>query len=326
MKKIPPVLIEILTFVVYALLCACTLLTSLCCTESSAFADGLWDDFRSSHSPFLRLATGEGKDIELRYLFEPDTDSKRDSESELVLHELRLAAELPIPLSRDLFLRLAPVYSARYYDFEGIEILGVEVESEVLYDVQLGLGFGKFISDDLLFTAMFRPGLITDFDESLNKDQLKYFGETVFVYELNPNLELLAGIVTNERFDHVKVYPVAGLRYQSSDQRLHLKLTPPIEARLGYYILEYLQPYISFKLTGNEYRVQSASGQSFDVQVQDQRLGAGVLYWFSENTNASLELGANLESKFEFEIAGSDLGDKNSDTSAYGFISLGYTL
>ncbi len=300
-------------------------LTELSATELSTFSTT--ETFREAHGTFLHLATGEGKDIEVRFLNEPDHDLKNDGGANVALNEFLLTAELPIILSRDFFLRVAPKFSARVYDLHAVTLLNEELQSETLYKNQLGLGAGYFVNDSLFLTGMVTPGILSSLDARLTSEDMSLYGEAFAIYSIAENFQVIGGVVTDELFEKINVYPVLAARYLSTDEKWHIKLTPPVAVRVGYNVEKDFQLYTGFFLTGDKYHIHlNQVGQDFNIQVQDKRLGFGALYFFTHNWNVSAEIGASLTNVFKFKVDGSEVPGDNTDTCAYAFISLGYAL
>ena len=285
------------------------------------------DTFRVAHGDFLRLATGEGKDIEFRYLFEPDHDLKEQPDTNLALDEFLLSADVPIVISRDFFLRTSTFYSARIYDFHSLTLFNSNVSEITLHKAQLGLGFGYFFNDNLLLTGMAKPGILSNFSSQLYSDVIKIYGESFVVYRPHRGVEVIGGIVSNELFEHLRVYPVVALRLSSPDNLLHLSVTPPVSVRLDLSCTESLNLYSGFFLSGDRYRIKLRDiNQQFDVQIQDKRLGGGVLYYLTPHWNVSAESGVTLTNKFDLKIGDTDFANDRTRSSLYAFWSLGYAL
>lgn len=304
------------------------LLLALLCTFSvrAASADNSFADFRAAHQDFMRLLTGEGKDVEMRYLFQPKSEAQTE-EGRFSLHDLLFSAELPVPVTRDFFFRVAPEYETRFYRFNHVDILGADPGDLTLHKITLGAGFGEFFSDDWLLTGKFTPGVLSDLNQPLNHKQMEYFGQLILAHQYNENTQLLTGAVSDRLFEGTNVYPVLALRFQSTDRRWHVKLTPPIDARLGYEADLQNQLYLKFWQTGDRYRMFfKEADASFNLRIEERRIGAGLLHRFDEHFNFSFEFGTTLLSRFEFEVDDPELSDEDADPAVYSYLSLGYSL
>jgi Domain of unknown function (DUF6268) len=290
-------------------------------------AQSTQERFISAHRDFLRLATGEGRDFELRYLFEPEHDFRDFTDANLSLNELHFEGEAPIIITPNFFLRVMTHFSIHSYNFHNLTIAGEQLNSESLYKSQLGLGFGYFLNDDWLLTSMIKPGVFSNFSVPLETSQMDIYGEAFVIYRNMENLQFITGIVTDQAFDDVRVYPVAAMRWRTEDHRVHFKFTPPVATRLSYEIRPGLVGYASFVLSGDKYRVHlDETETNFDLRIQDKRLGAGVTYYLDPHWNLSFEIGSSISSRFKFNLDQTDLPDDRTHSTIYSYVSLGYAL
>lgn len=284
------------------------------------------NEFREAHQQFFRLLTGEGKDIEVRHLIVPKAESTSGN-GRLALEQETVSAELPIPISRDFFLRFSPEYDARFYKFSNVEILGQRPGRVTYHRAVVGVGAGYFANDNLFLTGKFDPALMSDLDGPIDHEDVQYFGQGLVVYQFSELAQIVAGVLSDDLFQGTEVYPVAALRLRSADRRWHLKLTPPVDARLGYMVNSKDQVYLRFWQTGDEFRTFFEDVPAeFDVRIEDRRVGVGLLHWIDQHLNFSVEVGAAIASQFDFQVNLPDLPDEDTDPTVYSFFSIGYAL
>jgi len=290
--------------------------------ETSEWAETV-HKFQDSNSDFFRLATGEGKDIELRYTMASSRAFKdSDVGAKVDTQQLLFSAEIPIPQSTDFFWRIVPTYDVGFYNFKNVDVDSTPLESQQLHRIELGQGIGYFINPDLLATVLVRPELVSNLS-GVDSDHFQLYSELIFVYRYLPNIQLIAGVISSELFDEVAIFPVAGLRVIALNGRLHLKLTPPVELRVGYSLANDWQLYAGFWLSGDEYRVEFGQ-QEFQIQTQDRQVGIGIAYWLDEHISLRLESGAYLNSTFQFELVETSLPSDDLDPAFYSMLSLAY--
>ena len=282
------------------------------------------EEFRNQNQEFFRLATGEGKDLEITYKGSIKRDFSGPSDASLFEDKFLFSAEIPIPLSKDFFWRVAPIYEVSFIDFQNLRIDDKIYDSEQLHRLELGLGFGQFLNDNLLFSVMLQPGLHSNFS-SIDSQHFQLYSQGYLVYRINENLELIGGAASTELFDEVALFPIIGVRGLVLNQKLHIKFTPPIELRVGYPIADGVQLYAGIWLTGDEYRVERL-GRTFKIQTQDLRTGVGVLRWINDHLNLQFEAGWNLESTFDFELVKTNSRSDRLDESPYFRLTIGYAL
>lgn len=280
--------------------------------------------FRNFHQDFFRLATGEGNDISLSSETRTERHIIRDDDTRIVSEHLYASAELPIPTSDNFFWRVAPYYDLGVFRFDNIHIADSAYHSEQLHILELGLGAGWFKNRNLLFTGKLRPGLYSNF-QGINSDHFQLFGEFMSVYRAWPNIEFVTGIATDQLFSSYDVFPILALRAHAFDERLHIKITPPIELRIGYYLQDNLQLFTDFALQLNEYHVEHA-GRDFAIESEEHRLGVGALYWLSSNLNINVETGVLISGQFELKDPEASPDNDRLNEGLYVTLRLGYAL
>jgi hypothetical protein len=313
-------------FLIMAIFFASLATASLYAEESQRY-DGTTNEFITAHRDFIRLATGEWKDIEVRYLFEDDHNFKNSGGANLAMSEALVAGEVPIVLTRDTFLRASVYYANRIYDFHNLLIRTDNVNTESLHKIQIGGGFGTFVTDDVLITGVVKPGIYSNLRHGFNSEYLNVYGELFVIYRFSPHAQIIGGAVTNELFENIQVYPVLAARFLSPSGRYRLNITPPVSLRAAARVNECLEMYTGFWLTGDRYRVNLKQlDEEFNVQIQDRRLGVGSIYFLSDHTNVSIESGITLTNRFELKIGDSAFSEDTTEPSFYGFLSFGYVF
>jgi len=284
-------------------------------------------DFRNSHGDFFRLYRSDGSDIKFRYIYEPGHEEK-DGPGEFDLNDFNGAMELVMPMSDELYLRGGAEYDAKLYDFTRVVGAKTETDGTTLHKVLFKGGAGVFLSDDFLVTGLASVGALSDFESSLDTDDVAVYGEGMLVWRLNPGAQLVGGVATDEVFDDTSVYPLFGFRMLSSDGALHISLTVPREVRVGYNVSPSLQVYGGGWISGDQYNVEMGPNkESFNVYTRDNRVGAGLLFWLGNHANLFVEGGINIngELKFKVEDAG-QFEDGDLDNSGYLSAGLGFAL
>lgn len=291
----------------------------------SSHDDPTLGEFLELNQDFFRLIDGgEGKIFQFSYQASSSRRFRDEQDASFRNQRLSLGGEILVPTSENFFWRAGVNYELQFLNFKNIELGGSSFDTEQLHRAEISGGFGYFLNRNLLFTTLLTPGLHSNLS-SIDSDHFQLFTQNFFVYRLTDNFEIIAGAVSTELFDEVALFPVIGLRAQALDDRLHIKLTPPVELRLAYYLSEKAQIYTGFWLTGDQFRVESL-GQEFQIQQQDRRVGVGAIRWLSDNINLQLEVGAMVNSKLQFELIESPVSNDRLRESFYFNLTLGYTL
>lgn len=295
-----------------ALLCISLIVTSAFPLPAAA------ESFHAAHSDFFNLLSPRDSDVEAAYLYQPGTEED-GGPGEFDLNLLSFAAEFIRPDGRDSYLRWGAEYEARLYDFDG-----AGVDSETFHKAVLRFGGGHFVSDRLLFTGVLRPALLSDLGGSFDEDDVQLLGDGMMAYRFNPGTQFVLGVSYGETFDDTPLLPFAGVRLLSEDGRFHIKVTVPVEAEVVYRLEPRLMFYGGYWISGDEYHIDN-NGESFDVQVHDRRLGAGVQYWLTGSFSMRAEAGMIPGSELEFKRADSAFrGDL--DSGPYLTFGLGLSL
>lgn len=301
-----------------AISCFCYLLIfAVSCAEADTATS-----FVAEHKSFFQLLSPDETDFRMGYTYQPTT--KEDGgPGEFSLHQFFGDLEIARPLNEDFYLRLGANYEARLYNFDSQPGARINLSSETLHKIVARVGAGLFLTDDLLLTGVALPGIWSDFDGSIKEDDTDLQGDSALIYRINPGTELLVGLAYNEVYDDVPLLPYGGIRLLSSSGRLSARVTFPLEAEVGYKLDLRSKVYGGYWIRGDEYRVADED-EDFDLHLQDRRLGAGFMYWFSERLNFRIEGGATHGSEMTIKVR--DAGqfeDGDLDTTGYLTAALG---
>lgn len=275
--------------------------------------------FLAAHSDFFNLLYPDDSQFKFRYLFQP-TNKASDGPGEFDIHQFSLIAEAPFPLSRNLYYRFGLEYGAQLYDFDRVAQARTMDNSDLFHKVVANAGAGLFLTDNLLITGVAQPGMYSDFNNGLNTQDFKLFWNGLFVYRLNHGAQLLAGAAYNEVFDDAPLIPLIGVRLQGEDGKLQIALTAPLELRVAYNTTPRVQFYAGYWISGDEFRVNIGE-PTFNAQVQERRLGGGVVYWFGQHWNMNVEAGVSLASRLKFKVA--DAGQFSGELDPTGYVAAG---
>ncbi len=260
------------------------------------------NEFKSAHGDFFHLLLQDQPEVSVGYHYQPQTDSD-DGPGSFDLNQIFVRSDVPVPLSRDTFLRFGIDYDSRFYDFEEVRGIATSTSEESLHRVEFKVGYGQFfICDDLLLTGVARPGFFSDFEGSLDTDDFRLYGDGLAAYRLNPGAQLVAGVRVDETFDDTPVLPFGGVRLQSEDGTTLISLTVPLELTVGYKIDPKTRVYAGYWISGEDYEVEAGpESKEFEIQVHERRLGLGVAYWFTDQLRLDLEGGAEVGSELDFK-------------------------
>ncbi len=274
--------------------------------------------FVGEHKNFFQLLSPDETDFRMGYTFQPATKEENGG-GEFTLHQFFGDFEVARPIGTDIYLRFGGEYEARLYDFDDVPGAKVDLSSETLHKIVFRGGAGWFISKDLLLTGIARPGIWSDFEGSVKKDDVDLQGDSTLVYRINPGTQLLVGLAYNEVYDDTPLLPYVGIRLLSESGRLSARVTFPLEAEVGYKLDLRAKIYGGYWVKGDEYRASDGE-ENFDLHVQDRRFGGGFLFWFSERLNARFEGGAAYGGEMHLKLK--DAGQfENEDLDPTGYVT-----
>ena len=287
-----------------------------------AYADNA--DFTATHRDFFALLRPDHADITLGALYEPEHEEENGAGS-FSLKRFSGAGELLAPLGKELFLRGGLEYGASMYDFDRVEGARAAVREETLHRAVASGGMGIFLTHNLLLTGVATIGMYSDFEDGLDFDHSALYGNGMLIYRINPGAQLLVGAERSEVFDDTPLFPLLGIRLLSEDGSLHVSLTLPLEARVGWRLTTQSELYLRGKVDGDRYHID-VNGEEVDVAIHDQRVGLGAQLWFGEHVGLTLEGGLAVGSEFELKTV--DAGQFRGDLKEAGYISveLGFAL
>ncbi len=285
-------------------------------TPGAGAAESETQSFVAAHADFFRLYFAEPTEIKAGYWYHPEQEAK-DAAGEYDLQMLRAELEMPAPLSRDFFMRFGGIYEQRWYDFSGRDYEAIFGSDETLYRIVFAPGAGVFLSDDFLVTGRGLLGYYSDIGGGVEDDDFQALGDAQAVYRLNPQAQILGGIAYARPYEDYTLLPIGGVRLLSESGTLHVSITFPLEARLGFRLTESMEVYGGAWASGDRFHVRS-EGEEFDVSVRERRVGGGFSFWFGSHVNLILEAGAALAGEFEVEdLRPSRTPDQDLDPAPY---------
>ena len=272
-------------------------------------------DFARAHGKFLMGATQPAPEFVLNFSYQPDVGTEdKNIQTDLVKVKTRLGTVFGV--NEDVAIVTSLNYGLRSYAFDG-STLDVS-----LHEIALELGVNWFLSDRILLSATFRPGIFSDLDESLTGDDIQYQGTAVGTYQWSDKLFFKLGAAVREDFDKLSVVPVAGVTWVSSDQ-LRVDVLLPRFATITWqtWVNSSILIVPGLHLGGQQYHVDTALGDG-DVQIQDIRFDITASYEVAEAARVSLSVGSNFRGKYEVEGDGGFKAKADQDPSVYLAVGL----
>jgi hypothetical protein len=280
----------------------------------------------AEHKSFLRLLYPAGSNGLMGYQYQETTD-ERNGPGEFKLQRFFAKTDLPMPLDRKTFSRFGIEYDARLYDFKEVPGATTGVDKDTLHRAVVKAGLGRFLGDDILATGTLDFGMYTDLDDGIDTDDYQLQGEALGVYRINPGAQLIGGFKWGQDFEDITFLPLIGLRLLSTDGRIHVSATLPLELRITYGITPATDVYAGIWIKGDRFRVRMGEDNNeFDLQIQERNAGIGIAHWFGKHFSLGAEGGLMMESQFEFKFANAGQFDEEVNSAPYLRAFIGFAL
>lgn len=281
-------------------------------------------DFQIAHRDFFNLYAPNDRELNLSYRHEPSQEED-GGPGGYTQNYFSVSGEVPVPLDRDSFLIYGGTLGARFYDFDNVSTASTAISSDTLQKYVGSVGYGKFITDDLLLKGVVDLGLYSDFSDFDFGDALQVYGRSTLVYRLNPGTQFVTGIYSTDDLDDMDVFPILGFRTQSTTGKVHIAVTAPVDFQINYNQSSQTQFFLKGIVSGERYNIEAGpDGKNFDVDIKERRVGTGARYWFTDNLNVSAEMGLTLDQKFEFRTT--DAGQFDGDMDSGFYFALGFGI
>lgn len=283
-------------------------------------------EFLNAHAPFFRVFHSKSDDAQLSAFYSPEVDETAGVGS-YDLERYGFSTELPLALSRDAYLRYGFDYTYSSYSLKDNPTARLNNTKENLHQVGLSLGFGRFLTDRVLLTGIFKPGLYSDFDEDLVVDDLRYFGDLMLVGEVNPGAQLFFGLRRDELFDDLEFYPVFGVKLLGSNGQIYVDVSIPTHLLFKYNFNRKSQFYLGVWTEAQEYNTtNNLNGEQLEIRTRENKIGLGVKFWPTSWLSVGAEVGGLIESEFEFKaiVPGQFRGDLDDAYYVGAFIGTSF--
>ncbi len=278
------------------------------------------------HGDFRYLLEPNRVYSHISYLHEPSGEED-GGPGEYKLHKIDLDFSKAFSLTEDADLLFGASYGARVYDFKEVPEAITTTSGETLHKVSAMVGIEYFLSDSIYMQGYARDGLYTDFNGDLDLDDFNFSGQGIIAFRINPGTALILGAEYSPRFVDFAAFPIVGLRVASTSGDFHINLTLPIEAELTLNLSSSFSVYAGAWIDGDRYNVRfGRSAEDFDVNIQDNRAGAGFYYWLGEHVRLGLEAGASIGSQLEFEPENAGQYKGDLETNPYFSAGLGLSF
>jgi hypothetical protein len=192
-------------------------------------------------------------------------------------------------VSPDGYLKFGAYYSGRRYVTStafGTAGNASGIADETLIGTGVKLGFGVFLSDNVMLEVETAPGAWSDLDDTLHHEDFDFPSMGVFTFRSLDNLFFKLGARYNQVYEDAPWLPVLGLGWEITEGfRLDIMAPESIEMSWWPGADHNLGILFGGEVTGAEYHVHTseAINQRDDVRVQEVVTYLGLVARLSDN-------------------------------------------
>jgi hypothetical protein len=264
------------------------------------------------------LQAAEGLNVSYTYT-EP---SEGDLEDEVWQHEVKVNGAVKVMHAEDhgFDLFVGGKFQANIWSFDDDRIDDID-----MYKVMIPVGVGFKATDNILMHVEVAPGIHSDW-ENVDGDDFRVDGSVVGTYLYSPDLQFVLGVGVGEKFGDVSAYPIAGARWQATDELLMELIFPA--PKVSYALSEDLRLFAAGEPTGGEWNVgeQDEDEGDVDLSVKGYRVGIGGEYQVMPGGWLYAMAGAEGGRELQLGINDEEVFDDDVDLDDCAFVQIGFRL
>jgi hypothetical protein len=274
--------------------------------------------FKTKHSDFRHKATWLAP---VTFMASSLPEGTIDDEpGEVSFSQVLLDATVPIPQDEDSFLIAGVLAGVRRVDFEDVPFLA----DDDLHRYGLRLGYGRFVTDELMVQGYWQPSIYSDLDGTLNsRDYRLYYGTLLAVYQTSPTWYWKAGLALNDSLDTC-VIPLGGFAWHFAE-RWSFQALLPRDATL-VYANDPWQISSGLWFEADEYHVRSPDslGLEHDVHVAETYAHLTVERSMTRNIALSARGGSTVRGAWDWSYGNGPDFEGQIEPDMFFAVGLGY--
>ncbi|MFO1078820.1 MAG: DUF6268 family outer membrane beta-barrel protein [Planctomycetota bacterium] len=291
--------------------------------------------FQQSHGAFMAGRARYEPMIKLSSAIMPNQFIAHEPGS-FRMFEAGVDANAVFAVSPDNFVKLGLYGNARHYQFTSSSRLA----DETIYAAGVKVGFGWFLSEDVLLEIEARPGVFSDLDGSLKHNDYDVPSHALFTFRGTSSFYWKLGVRYNQIFADAPWLPYLGMSWditgtvmppgETSDAGAwRLDVLLPEYAELSYWMTGSTAFSLGAQIQGAEYHVRtsSVSGRQRDnLRVQEVQAYLGMTHRFNDMFSFMVQAGANVAGQYDltngatgFQHVDGALGQGFFATASIGF-------
>ncbi len=258
--------------------------------------DGMRGEFQRGHAAFLGLSQRYRPMAELRAQFLPHAQVG-DSPGSFAMTSLRAQADVPVSVSADSMFTLGGEIEDRHYLANGLGGFG----DESLWIAAVRASFATFLNPDLLLETRIEPGLWSDWQGAIGKDDLDGPISVVATDRTAETFFLRFGVRYNEVYPRHSILPYGGFSWRPT-AAVRVDVLAPEQVELSYWPQPDFGLLLGAEVQGAEYHVRAPLGiRSGDVRIQEVLVYTGAIWRQSATTSIAARLGLTAAGDYRLD-------------------------
>jgi hypothetical protein len=241
-------------------------------------------------------------------------------------------AEIPALITTEAYVLIGAYYDARRYLTSSNFGTANNVSGfgdETIVATGLRLGFGWFLTEDVLFELEANPGVWSDLEDGMNSEYYDSPGMALFTVRASPSFFFKVGARYNQIFEDAPWLPVLGFSWEVTDG-FRIDVLAPERAEMSFWPSASTGFLVGAQVYGGEYHVHTslATGkQRDDLQVQEVIVYGGLMQRMNDHLSLTLRGGIVVAGDYDLTTggAGFDRVEGALDQALFAEISLGIT-
>ncbi len=274
----------------------------------------LWGQFRLHHGEFMDRRERYKPDIDLRARLLPNQRINHEPGSFDMLG-YDFDGSVKALVSTDGYLTFGAYYQGRRYVTSsafGTAGNAGGIGDETLVGVGAKLGFGVFLSDNVLMEVETHPGAWSDLDDGLHHEDFDFPSHALFTFRAIDNFFFKIGARYNQVYEDAPWLPYLGFSWEVVEG-FRLDVLAPESLEMSFWPSSSFGILFGAQVTGAEYHVHTdeALNERDNVRVQEVVSYLGLVSRF--NDNASFMARAGLVVAGDYDLSTGESGFNRSE-------------
>ncbi|MBL8730261.1 MAG: hypothetical protein JNM25_17720 [Planctomycetes bacterium] len=280
--------------------------------------------FQEHHGDFMNRRERFTPQIDLRASLLPNQRIRHEP-GHFDMLGYGLDIDAPILVSTDGYLKIGTYAHGRHYQYSsqfGTRGNASGLGDESLYAIGVKLGFGVFLSDNVLLEVESAPGVWSDLDGGLHHEDYDYPSFATVTVRATESLFFKIGARYNQVYEDAPYLPVLGMNVEIVDG-FRFDLSLPEHLEFSFWPSAATGILVGAEITGAEYHVRtSLAGQEANppgrdnLRVQEIVTYLGLLHRMNDYTSFTLRAGAVVAG--DYDLTSGANGFNNAEGSLSG--------